>query len=122
MDTNVKGLIGRICLMALYIVLSAVGMYYAIGIVLFPVIAVPCIVYFINNQLDIKQHVGFQAIVSIGIYLITGNFICVLVYLLSVCIPTYIILYFYKQQCLSDRKSTRLNTSHSVEFRKLISA
>ncbi len=98
MDTNIKGLISRVCLMALYIALSALGLYYAIGLVLFPIIAIPCMIYFINNKIDIKQHLLFQMIVNIGIYLITGNFICVLVYLVSVCIPTYIILYFYKEE------------------------
>ena len=98
MDTNVKGLVSRVCLMTLYISLSVLGLYYAIGLVLFPIIAIPCIIYFINNKLDRKQHLLFQMIVNIGIYLITGNFICILIYLVSVCIPTYIILYFYKEE------------------------
>ncbi len=98
MDTNVKGLVSRVCLMTLYISLSVLGLYYAIGLVLFPIIAIPCIIYFINNKIDRKQHLLFQMIVSIGIYLITGNFICILIYLVSVCIPTYIILYFYKEK------------------------
>lgn len=98
MDTNVKGLVSRVCLMTLYITLSVLGLYYAIGLVLFPIIAIPSMIYFINNKIDIKQHLLFQVIVNIGIYLITGNFICILVYLVSVCIPTYIILYFYKEE------------------------
>lgn len=98
MDSNAKSIVSRICLIAIYIALGLVGLYHAVGLALFPIIAVPSIIYFITNKLDKRQHIVFQLIVSVGIYLVTSNLICILVYLVSVCVPTYVILYFYKEE------------------------
>lgn len=98
MDSNAKSIISRICLIAIYILLGIVGVYYAVGLALFPIIAVPLIVYFIKNKLSKEQHIVFQFVIVLGIYLTTSNLICILVYLISACIPTYVVLYFYKEE------------------------
>lgn len=98
MNLNAKSIGSMLWLAALYIGLGMAGLYHAIGIVLFPIIAVPAIVCFIKNTFNKEQHIILHMIISIGVYLITGNLICILIYLLSVCIPSYVIMYFYKEE------------------------
>lgn len=98
MNLNVKSIGIMICLAILYIGLGMAGLYHAIGIVLFPIIAVPAIVCFMKNRLNKEQHIILHTIIGIGIYLITGNLICIVIYFLSVCIPTYVIMYFYRKK------------------------
>lgn len=98
MNLNVKSIGSIICLAAIYIGLGIVGLYHAIGVVLFPIIAVPAIVCFIKDTLNKEQHIILHMIIGVGIYLTTNNLICILIYLLSVCIPSYVIIYFYRQE------------------------
>ena len=88
---------GIVGLIALYVGISLTGIYYMLEIAVFPIIAIPCIVYFIRHTLDLKEHVAFQLCVTLGIYIVTGNIVCIAIYLMSVFIPAIIVSTLYKR-------------------------
>lgn len=98
MNLNIRSIVSVLCLIAIYIGLSMVGLYHMIGTVLFPIISVPAIICFTINTLNKRQHIVIQMAIIMGIYLTTSHFVCILVYLVSVCVPTYVILYLYQEK------------------------
>ena len=93
-----KTTFGVVALIGIYIALSFIGMYYMVEIVVFPIVAIPCIVYFIRHTLDLKEHIAIQICILLGIYIVTGNLFCMIVYLISVFIPAIIISNLYNRE------------------------
>lgn len=98
MNINARSIGSMLCLVAVYIVLGMLGIYHAMEIVLFPIITIPLIVYFIRNRLSKIQHIVFQSIIIIAVYLTNSSMNCVLIYLAGICIPAYVILYLYTEE------------------------
>ena len=98
MEQDKKNVIKFIGLMIIYILLSALGIFGLMETVLFPIIAVPFALYCVKNKIDKSWHIIFHVIVSIAIYLMMHSILGILIYLVSVVIPVYIILFLYKQE------------------------
>lgn len=98
MEQDKKNVIKFIGIMIIYILLSALGIFSVVGTALFPIVALPFALYCMRNKIDVQLHVIFHVTVSIAIYLIMHSILGVLIYLMSVVIPTYIILFLYKQE------------------------
>lgn len=81
-----------------YILLSALGVFQSMGTVLFPLLALPFTLYCMRNKVATTMHMIFHIIISIVIYLLMGNPYCILIYCIAVAIPTYMILFLYKQE------------------------
>lgn len=97
MDESKKTTLGIVSLIALYVGISLFNIYYVVEMVMFPIIAIPCIIYFLKHRLDIKEHIVFQLCIVLGIYIVTGDLLCVTIYLMSVLVPSVIITNLYKR-------------------------
>lgn len=98
MEQDKKNVIKLIAVMIIYILLSALGVFNAVGSVLFPILALPFAYYCVRNKMTVLFHIGFHVIISMVIYGITQNIVCILIYFVSVVIPAYIILVLYQQK------------------------
>lgn len=98
MEQDKKNVIKLIGIMIIYILLSALGIFSQIEIVLLPIVAVPYTLFCMRNKVNIQLQVLFHAVVGICIYLISQSLIGVLIYLVSVVIPAYIILVLYNRE------------------------
>lgn len=98
MEQDKKNVIKLIGIMVIYILLSALGCFGQVGIVLFPIIALPFTLFCIRNKVAKELHILFHVIVSIAVYLMVHSVIGILIYMVSIVIPTYIILFLYKQE------------------------
>ncbi len=98
MNSNPKHIVKLVSLILLYIALGVLGVYHISSLVLFPVLALPFAVFCSKDKISINEHIFIQFIMGIGIYAVTGTWISVGVYLISICVPTYVILFFYKKE------------------------
>ncbi|MBE6024027.1 MAG: DUF2232 domain-containing protein [Cellulosilyticum sp.] len=98
MEEDKKNVIKLIGIMLIYILLSALGVFGQMGVVLFPIVGLPFALYCMKNTVSKKLHVLFHVVVSIAIYLVMHSILGVLIYLVSVVIPAYVILFLYKQE------------------------
>ena len=98
MEEDKKNVIKFIGIMIIYILLSALGIFGQMGMVLFPIIAIPFALYCMRNKITMQFHIIFHVVVSLSIYLMMHNVLGILIYIISVVVPTYIILYLYKQE------------------------
>lgn len=97
MEQDKKNVIKLIGIMIIYILLSALGSFSQIEIVLMPIVAVPFALYCMRNKVTLQLQVIFHVVVSVIVYLMTQSLIGVLIYAVSVVIPAYIILVLYKR-------------------------
>ena len=99
MKQSSKGIIAFMGLMLIYILLAPLGFYNTVGIILFPIISIPLAICLIKNQLVVGVDFLFNSVIIIGIYLLThNNMQCVLVYVISVCVPAYVVTILYKKE------------------------
>lgn len=98
MEKNKKNVIKLSGIMLIYILLSALGLFGQIGAILFPIIALPFTLFCMQNKVAKELHILFHVVVSIAIYLMVNSVLGILIYIVSVIIPTYIILFLYKQE------------------------
>lgn len=98
MEEDKRNIIKLICLMILYILLSAIGVFGQIGTVLFPILAVPFAIFCIKHKIPVQWQVMFHLAVGISIYLVMNHILSVLIYVMSIVLPIYIILFLYKQE------------------------
>ena len=85
-------------LMIIYILLTQLGVYQGIGILLFPILSMPFVICLIKNYFTRGLDFLFNIVVMIGIYLLSNNIQSVYIYSVSVCVPGYIGAYFYKKE------------------------
>lgn len=98
MEQDKKNVIKLIGIMIIYILLSALGTFSQIEIVLLPIVAVPFALYCMRNKVTLQLQVILHVAVSMVVYLMTHSLIGVLIYVVSVVIPAYIILVLYKRE------------------------
>ena len=98
MEESKKNVMKFIGIMLIYILLSALGIFSQQVAVLFPIFSLPFALYCMRNKLSINMHIIFHVTVSLVIYLLMGSPYCILIYIVGVVIPTYIILFLYKQE------------------------
>lgn len=98
MKSSSKSIMAFVSLMLIYILLARVGVYSAVGIVLFPILSIPLAVCLIKNKLPIGLDFLFSIAIIIGIYLLTSSIQSASIYIISVCIPAYAVNVFYKRQ------------------------
>lgn len=98
MEQDKKNVIKLIGIMIIYILLSALGSFSQIEIVLMPIVAVPFALYCMRNKVTLQLQIIFHVAVSVIVYLMTQSLIGVLIYAVSVVIPAYIILVLYKRE------------------------
>lgn len=98
MEQDKKNVMKLIGIMVIYILLSALGTFSQIEIVLLPIVAVPFALYCMRNKVTLQLQVIFHVAVSVVVYLMTHSLIGVLIYAVSVVIPAYIILVLYKRE------------------------
>lgn len=98
MEESKKNVMKFIGVMIIYILLSALGIFGQVATVLFPIFSLPFALYCMRNKLSINMHIIFHAVISIVIYLLMGSPYCILIYVVGVMVPTYMILFLYKQE------------------------
>ncbi|MBU3805098.1 MAG: YybS family protein [Candidatus Cellulosilyticum pullistercoris] len=98
MEASKKNVTKFIGIMICYILLSALGIFSQEATVLFPIFSLPFALYCMRNKLTINMHLIFHIVVSTVIYLLTGSPYCILIYIVGVMIPSYVILFLYKQR------------------------
>lgn len=98
MEESKKNVMKFIGVMIIYILLSALGIFGQVATVLFPVFSLPFALYCMRNNLSSTRHIIFHVVISIVIYLLMGSPYCILIYLVGVMVPTYMILFLYKQE------------------------
>ena len=98
MEAGKKSVMKFIGVMIIYILLSALGIFSQGATVLFPTFSLPFALYCMRNKLSVNMHIIFHVIISIVIYLLMGSPYCILIYIVGVVIPTYMILFLYKQE------------------------
>ena len=98
MEAGKKSVVKFIGMMIIYILLTALGIFSQEVTVLFPIFSLPFALYCMRNELTTAMHGIFHVTISIVIYLLMGNLYCILIYGVGVVIPTYMILYLYKQE------------------------
>lgn len=98
MEQDKKSVIKLIGLMFTYILLSVLGFFGQVGLVLFPIISVPFTLFCMRNKVAKELQILFHVIVSIAIYLMAHSVLGIFIYIASAVIPAYIILFLYKQE------------------------
>ena len=98
MEQDKKNVIKLIGIMIIYILLSALGSFSQIEVVLLPIVAVPFVLYCMRNKITLQLQVIFHVTVSVAVYLMTQSLIGILIYAVSVVIPAYIIFVLYKKE------------------------
>lgn len=98
MEEDKKNIIKLIGLMILYILFSATGVFGQLETALFPIIAVPFAIFCVKHKISVQWQVIFHIAVSISIYLVMNHILSIVIYLMSVVLPVYIILFLYKQK------------------------
>lgn len=98
MEASKKSVMKFIGMMIIYILLSALGIFSQEVTVLFPIFSLPFALYCMRNKLTTTMHSVFHVTIGIVIYLLMGNLYSVLIYTVGVVVPTYIILFLYKQE------------------------
>lgn len=98
MEQDKKNVIKLIGIMIIYILLSALGSFSQIEVVLLPIVAVPFALYCMRNKITLQLQVIFHVAVSVAVYFMTQSLIGILIYAVSVVIPAYIILVLYKRE------------------------
>lgn len=98
MEASKKNVMKFIGMILIYILLSALGIFGQEATVLFPIFSLPFALYCMRNKLTINMHIIFHIIISAVIYLLMGSPYCILIYIVGAVIPTYIILFLYKQE------------------------
>lgn len=98
MEQDRKNVIKLIVIMTIYILLSALGVFGQVGVVLFPVMAVPFTVFCMKNKVAKELHILFHVVIGIINCLMVHSVLGILIYVVSVLVPTYIILFLYKQE------------------------
>jgi len=98
MESSKKNVMKLIGIMIIYILLSTLGIFGQETTVLFPIFSLPFALYCMRNKLTISMHIMFHIVISAVIYLLMGNPYCILIYIVGVVIPTYLILFLYKQE------------------------
>lgn len=98
MEEDKKNIIKLIGLMILYILFSATGAFGQLETALFPIIAVPFAIFCVKHKISVQWQVIFHIAVSISIYLVMNHILSIVIYLMSVVLPVYIILFLYKQK------------------------
>lgn len=98
MEQDKKNVIKFIITMIGYILLSALGIFNGMGTVLFPIVALPFVLYCMRSELNVLRHVIFHVSISVVICIVGQNPLGILIYIVSVVVPTYIILFLYHQK------------------------
>lgn len=97
MEEDKKNIIKLVSLMILYILLGATGIFGQVEVALLPFLSIPFAILCVKHQISGQWQAMFHVAVGISIYLVMDNVLSVVIYLISVILPAYIILYLYQQ-------------------------
>lgn len=85
-------------MIATYIVLGVIGIYSFTLIFLAPLLMVPMTIFLMGNKKNYKRDLLIHLIISLMLFLLTGNIAEVLLYLISVAVPAHIFVTCYRNK------------------------
>ncbi len=98
MKQDAKGSLMLCVLLAIYIVISKLGVYSIGNMLLLPIVAIPLTLYMIKYNLELGTHVLYNMATLLAIYALTGQIESSLIYLISIAVPVYAVSYFYRKK------------------------
>lgn len=98
MDNSKVNLPKLIGVAVIYILLSVIGLFSQIEMILFPILALPFAWYIAKHEPPLSIHIIFHGVMLVSNYLFTQSVASVLIYGAAVIVPVYTINFFYKQE------------------------
>ncbi|MGL6175289.1 MAG: DUF2232 domain-containing protein [Cellulosilyticaceae bacterium] len=98
MNDNIKDFVKIGLLVFIYVTLGIIGVYSTPVILLLPLLTVPMSLFLMSNQLKTSKGIKINIFIAFSIFLLSGNLIEVIFYILNVTAPAYIVAKLYKEK------------------------